>query len=440
VTPVVPVAVGLPPLLFRAAGDPVRLAAEGAVGGLLEQFAVPGRVTAELERCETVRIRVHDRTLPVPAGTFARALSYLDGVPEAASAHGHAFTTAGQLGELVSLLCREAVQAQPEILQPGGPHREMLQLGIATSDRRPDLPWGGKSGRTWPSRAEEGSGRSGHLAILLEPRYLQALTSAASFRQDLGIVVNQLYLDRGLVLPRIDLRPAPELPPGGYAFLIEGVRSLPAIDPSADGPTTSHLFGAFAALLRQRGYMFLSQVRAVAMMEDLVVDAPALGRQARTYLSPESFAWILRELLLDGLPIRNLRRIAELLVRHAAELVPEEALSYVRRGMIDLVLARVGGTPDEPACYRLAAPLAESLTGRTVAFACDVPDSIAEPIRSAVRHRPATWPAEPTVIVAPDAVRRAVRVVLRPEFPDLVVLAEEEISGHGAVRWLGTVG
>jgi len=425
------VTVGLPAQLYPAAGEDVRTAVVETISGLLSDLDAPGRPRLVLEMADSLRIRVRGRALPVSVSAVARALAYVEGVPATVPSIDSVSMPADRLGELVSLLCREAVSSQLGVLLPPGPSRAAVELGLPPNDKLA-FSWGRLD-------SEDSSERTGSLEISAEPGHLRAVTEAAAFRRGISSMIDALHAELGLVLPPMTLRPDPSLRPRGYAFRIQKVPTLPRIGPLDDDEAATDLLTTLAGALRQRAYAFLTPARVVAMVSKLALKQPALCESTEAHLDPLLVTRILRDLLADGLPVRNLPGILDDLLRHATEAMDGDPMDFVRPRLIDSVVARVGGARDGFTAFRLDPAWAETITALSSAPPDDVPDEIAERLRDVVRETLRPWLPGPATLVVPDGIRRTVRTMLRPEFPELLVLGYDEIPARYDVRWLDTI-
>jgi flagellar biosynthesis protein FlhA len=140
-------------------------------------------------------------------------------------------------------------------------------------------------------------------------------------------------------------------------------------------------------------------------------------------------------LLRDGVPIRPLPELLELMADHAAEAAePADLADIVRRPLVAavcrqardprgrLVVVRV----DDAAADEIAAP-----GGRP-------PARLVADLRRATR--PAVERGARPVVVVPAAVRRRFREAVARPLPDLVVLAAEELVDEDKVEVFATVG
>ena len=291
--------------------------------------------------------------------------------------------------------------------------------------------------------------------------------------------------DLGIVLPQITFRDDLSLPDRGYAIAISGdivvsddipagrllaiappgepaaTDGQPAIDPLSSrgatwlshaqaetarrgGATVLDEAGCVARALesaaRRRADRLLSRDAASRLVESLRAVQPAVVEQVVPgVLSIARIQRTLQCLLREGLPVRPLSDLLEIMSDHAAEAAePWQLAEIVRR--------RVAGT----ICRRARDPqgrlTAVRLSG--AALATLVPAAGTGPARPSARLvgevrralRPAIERGGLPVLLVPGAVRRDVREALARQLPDLQVLADEETYDEARVEVFATVG
>ncbi len=289
--------------------------------------------------------------------------------------------------------------------------------------------------------------------------------------------------DLGIVLPQIAFRDDMSLPDGGYTIAISGdvvvSDEIPAGrllalakpgEPAADGqPAVDPLSGRAAAWLshaqaetaRQRGATVLDDAGCLAraleaaarrradrllsrdaasrLVESLRAVQPAVVEQVVPgVLSIARIQRTLQCLLREGLPVRPLSDLLEIMSDHAAEAAePWQLAEIVRR--------RVAGT----ICRRARDPqgrlTAVRLSGAALAALMPAGGGVARPPARLVAElrralRPAIERGGLPVLLVPGTVRRDVREAFARHLPDLQVLADEETADETRVEVFATVG
>jgi flagellar biosynthesis protein FlhA len=290
-----------------------------------------------------------------------------------------------------------------------------------------------------------------------------------------------LASDLGLVLPAVSLRDDLDLPPRGYRITIAGDAAadgeIPAgrrlvIPPAGQRPVdgdaaTDPLTGRAASWLGEaraeaaaaRGDLVLDAAAAVArsleaavrrhadrllsrdavsrLVESLRASQPAVIEQiVPGVLSIARIQRALQCLLREGVPIRPLAELLEIMSDHAAEAAePWQLAEIVRRRLAGAICRRARDPEGRLTAVRLAGGGLDAL--RPAAAAKPSPRLVAE-IRRATRT--AVERGGQPVLLVPAGMRRTVREALARQLPDLRVLAEEETSDEQRLEVFATVG
>jgi flagellar biosynthesis protein FlhA len=162
-----------------------------------------------------------------------------------------------------------------------------------------------------------------------------------------------------------------------------------------------------------------------AVVEQIVPGVISLARVHRT----------LQSLLREGVPIRPLSRLLEIMADHAEEARDPDALAeIVRRQVAGSICRRARDAEGRLAIVRLESGLATALAA---GVRRPSPQFVAR-LRRAVR--PGADRGAPPVLVVPGAERSRIRSVLARHLPDLRVLADEEIADEQRVEVFATLG
>jgi flagellar biosynthesis protein FlhA len=300
------------------------------------------------------------------------------------------------------------------------------------------------------------------------------LASVAALRTrlagDLGLVMPEVSLRDDLALPdrgyRISIagQPVAEeeiplgrllvIPPPGEAA---GVTSADAVD-WLDGRRCTWSGHAQAEAARRRGATVLDEAGCVAralegavrrhadrllsredaarLVESLRESQPALVAQVTP--EPLTIARIQRTLqclLAEGVPIRPLGEVLEIMADHAGEAAePADLAEVVRRRMAATICRRARDPQGRITAVRLAGAALDAC--RSAVAARPTPKVVAE-VRRAVRI--AVERGGAPVVVVPGNARRLVRAALARELPAVQVLAEEEVAEDRGVDVFATV-
>jgi len=288
---------------------------------------------------------------------------------------------------------------------------------------------------------------------------LGVVLPAVAFRDDLGLA------DRGYrITVAGDVVADGEIPTGRmFAILPPGeaspVEGTAAPDPLT-GRTGSWVSHAEAETCRRRGATVLDDAGIVAravegatrrradrlltrdaanrLVESLRTAQPAVVEQiVPGVLTVARIQRTLQCLLREGVPIRPLAEVLEVMSDHAADAQePAPLAELVRRRMAGAICRRARDPHGRLTAVRLAAAAVDALVRPAGA---DRPTArlVAEVRRAS---RIAVERGGQPVVIVPAAARRQVREALARHLPDLVVLAEEETAEEPRLEVFATVG
>jgi len=249
--------------------------------------------------------------------------------------------------------------------------------------------------------------------------------------------------DLGIVVPSIAFRDDLSLPPRGYRITLAGERMREAELPPADGREQSvgAVVAAITAAVTERADALLTRDACARLIETLRESQPAVvGQIVPDVLSLAKIHRTLQGLLREGLPIRPLAEVLELMADHAAEAADPADLADVVRGRLVHVLCRRLRDPDgRLVVLRLtdtAVAALRNATAEVVDRAGPATKVLAELRRAA---RPRLDRGATAVLVVPADDRRNVRDRLARLMPGLVVLADAELAGEPRVEVFATI-
>jgi flagellar biosynthesis protein FlhA len=281
----------------------------------------------------------------------------------------------------------------------------------------------------------------------------------------------QLASELGVIVPPIHIRDDLRLPPGGYRVLLSGVviaeakvhaHRLLAIDPSGTAtralpgePTTEPTFGlpakwigaserarAEAAgvtvvdanaviathlteLVRRHAHELLTR-REVQELLDVVGkhDGKVVEELIPHLMSTGDVIKVLRNLLREGVSIRDLRTILETLADHAAQVKNPDDLTELVRQRLARRITRGHLGADATLRPLVLDPRAETIVreGKNARLINKIVDDIA------ARARELTQRDEPALLVVAPDIRRAVAGVAARHVPGLAVLSYREVD------------
>ena len=294
-----------------------------------------------------------------------------------------------------------------------------------------------------------------------------------------------LAADLGLVLPQVAIRDDLSLPTRGYRVSVAGdtiveseipeARLLAVLPPGMPSPVdgaaavdpltgrtgtwvahaqaeTCRLRGAavlddagvvarsLESAVRRRADRLLTRDAANRLVESLRAAQPAVVEQiVPGVLTVARVQRTLQCLLREGVPIRPLAELLELMSDHAAEATePAQLAEIVRRRMAGTICRRARDPDGRLTAVRLAGDAVDAIVKSARGTAPRASARLAAEVRRAVRT--AVERGGQPVLMVPGGARRGVREAFARHLPDLVVLAEEETLDEERLDVFATVG
>jgi len=301
-------------------------------------------------------------------------------------------------------------------------------------------------------------------------------------------VRRKLTQDVGFLIPSVHIRDNLELPANGYRVLVHGVpvatadihpdREL-ALDPgSALGPLEGiagkdPAFGLDATWIQphQRaqaetmGYTVVDPATVVAthlshlirehapellgheevqhLLANLGKSAPKLVEDLTPKALPLSaVVRVLQNLLVERIPIRQLRKIAEALVEHAPmSQDPATLTAAVRTALGRFIVQEIAGMSAELPVFTLNPQLERVLQESTQGNGAALEPGLAERLHQSLAECVSKQEArnEPAVVLVPGPVRAALARLVRHSVPSLSVLAYSEVPEDKRLKLVGTI-
>ena len=294
-----------------------------------------------------------------------------------------------------------------------------------------------------------------------------------------------LAADLGVVLPQVAFRDDLSLPERGYRISVAGDavvedeipagRMLAVLPPGASSPVdgdaaidplsgrtgtwvghaqaeTCRLRGAtvlddagivarsLESAVRRRADRLLTRDAANRLVESLRAAQPAVVEQiVPGVLTVARIQRTLQCLLREGVPIRPLAELLELMSDHAAEAAePWQLAEIVRRRLAGTICRRARDPEGRLTAVRLAGDAVDAITKTARGSAPRVSAKLVAEVRRAVRT--ALERGGQPVLLVPAAARRLVREAVGRHLPDVVVLADEETLDETRLEVFATVG
>ena len=193
---------------------------------------------------------------------------------------------------------------------------------------------------------------------------------------------------------------------------------------------------AIEAAIRRHGDQLLSRDAVARLIESLRAVQPAVVDQVVPgVLTIARIHRTLQCLLRDGVPIRPLAELLEIMADHAPEAAdPAQLAELVRRSLARSICRRAR----DPRGKLVTVRLEETAIDAVIAAAGRPPAQLMSELRRAVR--PVVERGARPVIVVPADVRQRVREALSRHLPDVQVLAAEELAAEDRVEVFASVG
>lgn len=301
-------------------------------------------------------------------------------------------------------------------------------------------------------------------------------------------VRRKLTQDLGFLIPPVHIRDNLELPATSYRLLVHGVpvatadihpdREL-ALDPgSAMGKLEGvagkdPAFGLDATwiqphqraqaeslgytvvdpatviathlshLIREHAPELLGHEEVQQLLATLAKGAPKLAEDLSPKALPLStVVRVLQNLLVERIPVRQLRKIAEALVETAAVTQDPAALTAaVRNALGRFIVQEIAGMSPELPVFtlnpQLERVLQESTQGNGAALEPGLAERLHQSLADCVGKQEAR--NEPAVVLVPAPVRAALARLVRHSVPSLSVLAYSEVPEDKRLKLVGTI-
>ncbi len=301
-------------------------------------------------------------------------------------------------------------------------------------------------------------------------------------------VRRKLTQDIGFLIPPVHIRDNLELPANAYRLLVHGVpvatadihpdREL-ALDPGGalgkiDGiPGKDPAFGLDAIwiqphqraqaetmgytvvdpatviathlshLIREHAPELLGHEEVQQLLATLAKSAPKLVEDLTPKALPLSVVVrVLQNLLIEKIPVRQLRKIVEALVEHAPQSQePGVLTAAVRNALGRFIVQEIAGMSAELPVFTLAPQLERVLQDSTQGNGAALEPGLAERLHQSLAECVSKQEArnEPAVVLVPAQVRAALARLVRHSVPSLSVLSYSEVPEDKRLKLVGTI-
>ena len=208
-------------------------------------------------------------------------------------------------------------------------------------------------------------------------------------------------------------------------------------------PDQQLLAQLYRQLIKEHASELLGHDEAQQLLNSLARSAPKLAEDLVPKLLPlATFVRVLRLLLNDRVPIRNLRGIAEAL----AEAAPRSQEPVALAGAVRVALRRqivqdIGGAEGELPVMTLSPALERVLQDSLASGSAAVEPGLAERMQQSIVQsaKRQAGNGQPAVLLVPGALRPMLARFTRQAVPDLHVLAYDEVPDDRHIRMVGAI-
>ncbi|OHE85609.1 MAG: flagellar biosynthesis protein FlhA [Lysobacterales bacterium RIFOXYD1_FULL_69_11] len=302
-------------------------------------------------------------------------------------------------------------------------------------------------------------------------------------------VRRKLTQDLGFLIPAVHVRDNLELAPGQYRVLVHGVpvatgelhpdrelaldpgrvfgplEGLPGKDPAfgldavwipsaqrahaeslgytvvdASTVVATHL----SHLVRERASELLGHDEVQQLLSSVGKSTPKLVEDLTPKLLPLSVVVrVLQSLLVERVPLRQMRQIVEALLEHGAHSQdPAVLTAAVRTALGRFIVQEINGLAPELPVYTLAPALErvlqDSVSGQGAAMEPGLAERLHQNLSDCVTRQEGR--GEPAVLLVPGGIRATIARLVRHSVPALSVLAYGEVPEDKKLRLVGNVG
>ncbi|KAF1694541.1 flagellar biosynthesis protein FlhA [Pseudoxanthomonas jiangsuensis] len=196
-------------------------------------------------------------------------------------------------------------------------------------------------------------------------------------------------------------------------------------------------------LVREHAPELLGHEEVQQLLATLAKSAPKLVEDLTPKALPLSVVVrVLQNLLIERIPVRQLRKIVESLVEHGAHSQdPAVLTAAVRNSLGRFIVQEIAGTSPELPVFTLAAPLERVLQDSAQGTGAALEPGLAERLQQSLADCAGRQEArgEPAVVLVPATVRASLARLVRHSVPSLSVLAYTEVPEDKRLKLVGTI-
>jgi len=277
--------------------------------------------------------------------------------------------------------------------------------------------------------------RKASVDISAHPDALEAL--ADEWRADLHAEEQLIFEELGVRIPPVRLTQRGDFESDEFEITVLGSPARHVVSEAASGDFSEQVLSALVSELRDRRGWLLSLAEVDRSLSTLEFAFPAIARALAAIVPTADLMPVLRLLLDEGISVRDLRMIADRLLEYEGvgmDARPEAYAEFIRRGLQDLFAHR--HAPDG----HLEAITVEGELEDALAGFGFVGGAQQEQILDDLRVALAAAASDSVVLLTTGPARRVLREAVAPEFPDIPVLAREELPLGVDISRVGSIG
>ncbi|UKE70476.1 FHIPEP family type III secretion protein [Xanthomonas cerealis pv. cerealis] len=300
----------------------------------------------------------------------------------------------------------------------------------------------GSKGQT-PTIADHAPDFAAALSVRLAPDLadrLEADTLSRAIEHERTLLVEEL----GLPFPGVSLWRAAELQAHEFEVLVHDVPVQRASLPPSAQPETE-LAQQATRPLRERAHQFLGLQETQWVLEQINGDYPGLVAEVQKVVPLQRTADVLRRLLEERVPIRNIKLILEsLVIWGPKEKDPVMLTEYVRGDLGAFLAHRVsGGAPQLPALLleqALEQMIRQAIKPTPAGNFLTMPPEDARMVTDRIIAMAGDTPNAPLALITSMDIRRYIRRMIEPRIDWLPVHSYQELNGHIELAPIGRIG
>lgn len=260
-------------------------------------------------------------------------------------------------------------------------------------------------------------------------------------KKDMNELKKSFEKEMGIPFPDIVIRYVPQSEEAAYSILFN---EIPVKEGVFD--TNEQLINDIDALLHENLEEFVNIQQASFLIEKLKLSCADLVREVQGAITLPTISLILKNLVAEGVPIRDLRTILEAMVRKTKESSdPQLITEAVRLAISRQIAYTFGGSEKTIHAVLLSSDIEAVFYGQVPADENDdaqpLPQEFQKTVIDKVRLILDQWDSakKPPVVIASSEVRRFVAELFKSHDCKIRVLAYEEITGDIQMDMVGTV-